>query len=415
MKTQHFIDQYVKLWEECPTDLPEIGKEVSTEEKSKREAVMLEFAKKLKQSKQNTMNASATKYQNPKKFGQAIGHIFMNAFRFSEEEAQIVSKSEFNKVTQQFMQMARSFDPKISLEDIFQASRNLWIINSLQLMMEKPLELSNASFAYSMLYPYTDNYLDNPKIHTSQKHSFSKHFRLRLKGESVIAANKHEKAIFDLVSFIEKDWDRTRYPKVYESLVAIHDAQTASLKLLGNTDIPSDELLEICIEKGGTSVLADGYLVCGEMSPEEENFCYGFGVYLQFVDDIQDLEEDLKGELETFFTASIKNETLDEATNKTLHFTNLVMDKLFCFDNKTAKIMKGLMIKSVVFMTMEAIGVNQHYFSKEYVEIMEKYASFSFEFVNERRSKMSSKRISLMKQMESLISEQPTVSKFSLN
>lgn len=415
MNTQAFIDYYTELWENCPTDIPNIGDEVSYDEKKHRESILIDFGKQLKQSSQDLKSSIKSQTQDPKKFGELIGRFLINTFQFSKEEARVISQSDFNNVTQQFTQMAKNFDPEISLEDIFQASRNLWIVNSLQLMMQKPVELTNACFAYSMLYPYTDNYLDDPEILPSEKQSFSKRFRLRLLGEKVIPANKHEKTIFDLVSMIETDWDRSSYPKVFESLVAIHDAQTDSLKLLHNSTTHSDELLKICIEKGGTSVLADGYLICGELTPEEEDFCYGFGVLLQFVDDIQDLKEDLNGQLETFFTASIKNKTLDNVTNKAIHFTNSVLEKLNCFENQTIDAMKGLMQKSVVFMTLEAIALNQHFYSKDYVKAMEKYASFSFEFVNLRRSKMSSKRISLMKQMESLISDQPTISTMSLN
>ncbi len=58
----------------------------------------------------------------------------------------------------------KAFDPTMSDESVFQALRNLWVIHNLQLFLEGKIALSPAGFGYSMLYPWTDNYLDNPQI-----------------------------------------------------------------------------------------------------------------------------------------------------------------------------------------------------------------------------------------------------------
>ena len=53
---------------------------------------------------------------------------------------------------------ARKFDDDLPIGDIMQAMRNVWISNALQLLFGKEVYYSKANFAYSMLYPYTDNY-----------------------------------------------------------------------------------------------------------------------------------------------------------------------------------------------------------------------------------------------------------------
>src|SRR4030067_480163 len=40
------------------------------------------------------------------------------------------------------------------------------------------------------------------------------------------------------------------------------------------------------------SVLANGYLVAGRLDPADEDFCFGFGTFLQLADDLQDVAED---------------------------------------------------------------------------------------------------------------------------
>lgn len=45
--------------------------------------------------------------------------------------------------------------------------------NALQLLFGKEVYYSKANFAYSMLYPYTDNYLDNTNIDKNDKILFN--------------------------------------------------------------------------------------------------------------------------------------------------------------------------------------------------------------------------------------------------
>ena len=52
------------------------------------------------------------------------------------------------------------------------------------------------------------------------------------------------------------------------------------------------EIRRISIYKGGASVLADGYLMDGELTEKEAFFCVAYGFLLQVADDIQDMEED---------------------------------------------------------------------------------------------------------------------------
>jgi len=255
-----------------------------------------------------------------------------------------------------------------------------------------------------MLYPYTDNYLDDPTVPADQKHAFSARFRKRLLGETVLAANRQERMIFDLVSLIESDWERKRNPGVYASLLAIHDAQTRSIQLMEpEQKADSDALLSICVEKGGTSVLADGYLVNGTLTPQQEAFCFGFGVFLQYVDDIQDLVEDREGKLETFFTRACSLGSLDEWTNRTFSYMDTVLNELDCFPEENQWAMKGLMGKSIRFLLNEAIAKHPELWSEQYVSQWEAYSPFRYTYIRKRRGNMESNRISLMRKLEQYI------------
>jgi hypothetical protein len=67
-------------------------------------------------------------------------------------------------VSKNFFYKARDFGQELTPENIYQGLRNVWIMNGLQLMMNLPVEITPSVFAYSMIYPYSDNLLDDPNI-----------------------------------------------------------------------------------------------------------------------------------------------------------------------------------------------------------------------------------------------------------
>src|SRR5690554_6629817 len=99
-------------------------------------------------------------------------------------------------------------------------------------MMGISLEITPSVFAYSMIYPYSDNLLDDPNISGAEKQEFSRRFNRRLHGEKVESESETESQLFRLVGMIEDQFPRNEFPKVYESLYAIQQGQTHSLNLI---------------------------------------------------------------------------------------------------------------------------------------------------------------------------------------
>ena len=139
-------------------------------------------------------------------------------------------------------EQARRFDPALSATDIFQASRNVWTAAGLQVLLGQPLELTPAIFAYSMLYPYTDNLLDDPHASAEAKSAFNQRFRARLQGESPRARRTIASARY------WRWWRRSKasttggsYPDVYRSLLAIQNAQESSVGLRREAGLPPDK------------------------------------------------------------------------------------------------------------------------------------------------------------------------------
>ena len=398
------LKEFTDLWEKSSTEFCSVNGIIDFNEKLSREEGLVKFSKAMRTDVDFRKLNSEMREQFIKQFQVNLATFFQNSLNFNQSETAIIAQSGLLGITKEFMLMARRFDPEVNMQDVFQASRNLWIINSLQIMMEAPVKLSPSIFAYSMLYPYSDNYLDDPAVTSEEKLAFSQRFRQRLQGEKVIPANKTEKIIFDLVAMIESDWDHNKFSGVYESLLGIHDAQTRSIALIsGKQNIPEDVLCSICIEKGGTSVVADGYLINGTLTDEQEKFCFGFGAFLQFVDDIQDVTEDSEGELTTLFTYAASEGCLETYVNKTIDFGKVVMGDLSCFSGAVLDEMSSLMIKSNAFLLNEAVALNSTFFHKQYIEQFESGSPFRYDFIRKRRSNMESNRISLMKKISSFV------------
>jgi len=225
-----------------------------------------------------------------------------------------------------FARAARSFDRTVELGALGQALRNVWIGNSLQMLLGMEIALRPGLFAYSMLYPVTDNWLDDVSVASSRKLAFNTRFGRRLAGERLIAGDAPETAAFRLVEMIESELPHRQFPGVYGSLRAIQDAQARSLKQHQGAGLGDAELLAISVEKGGTSVLADLNLVAPTAGPLERRFAFGYGVFLQLLDDLQDIEEDLAAGHETLFTRAARRGPLDDVTARVARFMDLILD-----------------------------------------------------------------------------------------
>ncbi|HQN94676.1 MAG TPA: hypothetical protein PLQ09_11185, partial [Prolixibacteraceae bacterium] len=187
MNVELYIEEFVTLWNNSHSRFPELGEVVIHEEKIKREEALEQF---MQQAKREVAVTGADVFGGsnlPLNTKKRVTEMFKHIFNFQDDEFSVFSGRGFTSVTKEFMNMARNFDPSVSMDDIFQACRNLWIINSLQILMDEPVRVGPAAFAYSMLYPYTDNYLDDVSVSKSEKISFSNRFSARLHGHNVLA------------------------------------------------------------------------------------------------------------------------------------------------------------------------------------------------------------------------------------
>lgn len=285
----------------------------------------------------------------------------------------IILSKEYKEATLAFFQKAKSFDPTINYSDIYQAIRNLWIANSIQYLMDVPIKLTPSIFAYSMLYPYSDNLLDDEHISLADKKAFNYRFRLRLQGEVLTPKNQIEEKIFNMVQLIEEEYSRAEFASVFDALLAIHTGQEKSVEM---NHIANN--LSVSFEKGGTSVLADGMLITGNLSPEQADFFMGYGIFLQLLDDLQDIEEDIIQNQSSLFSDMIQTSFLDETVIQLVNFMSSVLQngqKVFPNKENFFQVIQNCTLA----LLSRSVYKHKQYFTPRFVRDFEEITGFKNE------------------------------------
>ena len=303
----------------------------------------------------------------------------------------------FLPVGTELARWARGFDPELTVPDSIQACRNAWTACGLQTLLGQPMELTPSLAGYSMLYPYSDNHLDNPSLATADKLLFSERFCRRLSGHQLPACDRHESSVWAMVELIEEQYPRLTYPQVFDCLLAIHRAQEQSLAQLrtgaaSRDSIDDRELLRISCAKGGTSVLADACLAQPWLSTEESRFAFEWGVLLQLGDDLQDVQEDLRrGSLTLFTRAAETGKPLDTLVLQLLNFSQHVADRMDRLPHGS-RMVKDLLRMSWRSLVLMAVANAGQFFTKPFLDELEPCSNFRFNFLRERNRNLTARQ-----------------------
>lgn len=397
---QKYVNDYAAHWKKSTPSFPFITHTYEPSEKYSREKILDQYLDSIKELRKRRLSGKKMNAAEEQSFFSNTQNILCQALDFNAQQLGLMFSDEIKEVTRQFVKQARQFDNELAFQDIYQGGRNVWIMNGLQVVLGLPVKLTPSIFAYSMLYPYTDNLIDDPNISALDKLSFSHNFHKRLKGQFPTPNNIAEAHIYRLVGMIEEEFPRKEYPRVYDSLIAIHNAQTKSLQLMNNgSGLTETDVLKICLEKGGASVVADGYLVAGKLTKAQKYFLFGYGAYLQLLDDIQDVEEDGNAGLKTVFSKDTAS--LEYKINKTYWFGEQVMQSLPLLGGDLT-VFQSLIRKSMDLFIIEAIAQNPGYYSPEYTSRMEAHSPFGFEYIQQQKEQFAPYKGFLLTALEEL-------------
>ncbi len=394
----------LKVWWSCGRSLPAFKVTYLPGEQAQKEKQLEKLANGLITELKHIPPEAGQRKAWQERLRPGMIDFARSALNLEQRHLEFIESSGMMEASQEFARMARQFDPNIKAEDIYQAARNVMTMNFIQLLAGLPVEVTPSVFAYSMLYPYTDNYLDDPTVSPTTKLAFNHRFQRRLQGEEVRPANANEATISQLVGMIEGQWDRARYPQVYESLLAIHAAQARSLELVAPGASPYDlDVLGISFEKGGTSVLADGYLVAGTLTPEQARLVFGYGAFTQLMDDLEDIQQDQREGRMTLFSQTARQWPLDGLTNHFFHFGRVLFEDMSAFHSQSASALAELIAISIDPVLIDTVGRAGKYYSKEYLRELERHLAFRFAPLQKQREKLSRQKIGAGSLIESML------------
>jgi len=385
------VARTIEVWLNSGVRAVEGGPRYRAAEQQKREKAYDEGLRRVEREAKQKPGSRAQRREAQERITAAFGQFSAAALDLEDGATQLLTE-EFLPVGTKLARWARRFDESLSMADIVQADRNAWTACGLQPLLGERVELTPSILGYSLLYPYTDNFLDRVDVTGAEKRRFSERFRERLQGETVVAENGREAALWALVELIEGQYARAEYPQVYACLLAIHRAQEGSVaQVKDGVDRAEAEVLRISCAKGGSSVLADACLAHGWLSEAESRFAFEWGVLLQLGDDLQDVREDLEhGSVTLFSRAAAMGEPLDGLATQLLSFSEQVGERMEELEHGSA-MLKNLLRMSWRSLIVGAVADSRAYFSEGFVEEMERSSPFRFDFLRARRKRLAGK------------------------
>ncbi|MDP9039157.1 MAG: hypothetical protein M3O02_07770 [Acidobacteriota bacterium] len=381
-----------ELWHGCAAREPRRGVLYSRAEQRVRERAYDRALEEVECEARTKASTAAARRAVQARTTASLARFSTAALDLGAEATGLLT-DDFLPVGTGLARWARRFDAGLGKEEIVQACRNAWTACGLQPLFGEAVGLTPSIAGYSLLYPYTDNYLDRPEIGAEEKHRFSERFRQRLSGGGSDPVSRHECALWELVGAIEAQYPRAVYPAVYGCLLAIHRAQEDSLAQLNPLrECTAPELLRISCAKGGSSVLADACLARGTLTEQESSFAFRWGVLLQLGDDLQDVDEDMRrGSWTLFSRAAALRLPLDALADQLLVFGEVVAEEMDALPHGSATL-KGLLRMSWRSLIVTAVAASHGFFTRGYVARREQESPFRFDFLRARGRRMRRRR-----------------------
>lgn len=388
------IDEAIESWNSCATRPLPLMPRFSRREQRRREQAYDEGLRRVEHEARTAVRRPGQRSRSRQRIVETFPPFAAVALGLDAQAIELLTGT-FLPVGTGLAHWARKFDPNLKVSDLVQACRNMWTACGLQALLGRPMRLTPSLVAYSLLYPYSDNFLDQPSLTTAGKLSFSNRFRMRLSGIKLAAHDRHEASVWSMVQLIEDQYSRATYPQVFDALLAIHRAQEQSLAQLRNghgwnSAAGDQELLRISCAKGGTSVLADAFLAQPWPAQEEIRFAFEWGVLLQLGDDLQDIEEDFRRGSTSLFTRAVETgKPLDGLVMQLLNLSQYVADQMDHLHG--SPMLKHLLRMSWRSLILTAVARSQQYFSPMFIAALEPHSMFCFDFLKSRNQNLAAR------------------------
>ena len=161
------------LWRQCASCSPVFEQTFTLAEQAAREAELDRFWHTVEDDLKAIPRTRPDRQAVRNRFTAAFVRFARCALGFTDDHIGLLLDGGFSSAGTVLARQARRFDPCVSTPDILQAARNAWTACGLQALSGRQMRLTPSIFAYSMLYPYSDNYMDDPGVPREAKSGFS--------------------------------------------------------------------------------------------------------------------------------------------------------------------------------------------------------------------------------------------------
>jgi len=172
------VEGTIALWHTCADRNPASGRVYSRQDQRQREQAYDRALVEVERETQTKPSSTAARDELLFRTTRSFSRFSAEALDLPPEGIELLA-DDLVPVGTNLARWARCFNPGLSKAEIVQACRNAWTSCGLQPLFGVPVELTPSILGYSLLYPYTDNYLDQPATAAKEKHQFSEQNHLK--------------------------------------------------------------------------------------------------------------------------------------------------------------------------------------------------------------------------------------------
>lgn len=375
-------DRYLGLWQECRGEaLPDVICTTSRERERRR--------KRMLRSLRALTQEAAARHKRPdnREAWQArvlarVRDFGRSLFGLQGEDMEALFALAFLGAGGRFPVLASVAQPPLQNREILQAVRNIWVVHLAQFLLQQPIIFSPALFAYGMLYPVTDNYLDSSTVSGEEKLRTARRLAQRLAGKRGLAASAHERIVFRLVRSLEKERPRREWGSLYGALYRLQETQlSAIVQQAPGASLTREQLLRLSMDKGGSAVVCDGLLIRPHLDAGAHDMLYGLGTIFQLLDDLQDMKTDSKVGDRTLYSLALQEGNQAQMVVMLFRYVERVISHLKATRPFPATAHWDQIRSCLELLILEAVAGQRSCFDRAFLTALENRSPFPLSFL----------------------------------
>src|ERR1700744_3877380 len=182
------VAQTIEVWESGTVHSAPNGEQYTRKQQQEREQAYDQGLRAVERELKHAPRTKAGRIETQDRIVAAFAKFSATALDLEPETVHLLT-DDFLPVGTKLAQWARQFDPNLGMADVIQACRNAWTACGLHPLLGDRMGITPSVLGYSLLYPYSDNFLDREDIPAEEKLRFSQRFRSRLLGDGIPAEN----------------------------------------------------------------------------------------------------------------------------------------------------------------------------------------------------------------------------------